>query len=417
MTDGTRGRDASLRRILSGLASLDAVTLVIAMTALLQGTTQTMYRPLIGPYAVSLGAGPFVAGLAVAAVSVAGLFLAVPAGSVAQRHGEGWLLLIGGTTTTATGVLGAMADSQAVLLLSMGIAGIATVLVALALHGLSTAPVRDGGVDTRRIATLGVAMMLGQMLGPLIGGILTDLWEYAAAFWVVAGLGLVMIMVGRYVRGTDRATAADRTEQPGPDIGGNWKRARAVTVVPGVSVALLLNSIGTLLLGLRGSLLPLYLDEIAWTASQIGLLLSGGAAIGLLCRSFFPALERRMSASTMFAVVLIFSALSLAVAVVTTSGPVIVAATWSAGALLSFTNPASLTLLSRLVPDAQRRLTLSVRIITRNGTQLVGPVTFGVLAAASSIRASFVVLTLFTAFASGAGARRLRRVASIRPGP
>lgn len=389
--------------------SLARGILLVSGIALVYGINQTMYRPLVAPYAVSLGAGPLVASTAVAASSIAGVFMAVPAGLASQRFREGWLLLFGGLVMSAAGLLAATAQSQLGLLLAMTLAGVATVGIALSVHGLSTAPVRDGHVDTRRVAAFGIFVMLGQMVGPIVGGVLTDLWGYSAAFWVVAGLGVAMGGVGFSVRHMDRGPTSDTVSDGArPEMGSTWQQTRRVTATPGVAVVLLLSSTGTLLLGLRNSLLPLYLDQIGWTASEIGLLLSGSAAAALVVRVLFPAAERRMRPSTMFAVALLVSATGLAGAVATTSPPFIMAGTLAAAALLGAINPASLTLLSRLVVDSQRRLTLGVRITARNTTQLLGPMAFGAIAAVSTVRAAFFCLAFVAATLGGAGANKLR---------
>jgi MFS family permease len=415
---GRAGGPEGLLRVLTSPAML-----VVIAAAFGHGAIQTIFRPLIAPYATDLGAGPLLASAVVAAVSLPGFLLAVPAGSVAQRFGERWILVAGGACMTAAGLLVALVHALGALAAAMLLAGVGVVSISLAAQGLATAPVMAGNLDTRRVAAFGTSVMVGQMAGPTIGGVMTDAGGYATAFWGVAVLGLGMTVLGfaAFSVGSaegDQTPAGERTgpddpEVPAadraPDEGGSYRRAWGILGTPLVPTAVVLSSLGTLLITLRTSFLPLYLDQIGWSASAIGLLLSGAAVAGLVFRALFPVLERRMRPSTMFAACLVVSAAALAATVTTRSVPVIVVATATASALLGVLNPASLTLLSRLVTAHRRRLALGVRITARHITQLLGPLAFGAVAGLGGVRVAFFALATVTGLAGGFGTRRLAK--------
>lgn len=397
--------------------------------AFVTGTTHTMFRPLMAPYAVSLGASPFVASAVVAAFATPGLLLAMPVGAFGRRFGDRWVMIAGSVLLTVAGLVVGLLDRLPALFAGVVLAGAGAICVSVAMQGTATAPTNSGDLDTRRVAAFGTFLMVGQMVGPTLGGILTDAHGYAAAFMGVAVLGLLVGAVGMASRETGspgRPSAAppdpdvlDDVAAVGPQVPRNHRarplqQARSVIRVPSVPTTLALSAVGTILLNVRTAFLPLYLDGISWSPSAIGALLSTAALAGLLSRGAFPIVERRLPTPALLTGCLIGSAAALTVTVSTAQTPVIIVGTALTGALLAGVNPVSLVVLVRLVGSARRQVAIGLRLTVRNLAQLVGPVMFGAVSSLAGVRPAFFVVTLLSGMASAGGAVSLRRAARPR---
>jgi MFS family permease len=388
--------------------------LMVLAVAFTFGLTQTMYRPLVAPYAIALGADAFLAGTVVAVHSVPGLLLAVPGGSLVDRFGTSNILIACGFAFVLGGVVIGALGTLAALFAAMVISGIGTLGIALAGQGLATNPVGDSGLDTRRVAGYGSAILVGHLVGPTLGGVLSDAGGYRAAFWAICGLGVLLIASTTINRGKvgSAPTSKDTGGEPAAPDGqepGAYGRARRLLGEPGLRAAVGLSALGIVLINMRVAFLPLYLDGIGWSASAIGLLLSGASLAALLTRPAFPAIERAVELHRLLRVCLVAGAVMVATAVATADATLIAVATVSSGVLLGAVNPSTLTMLARTVADGQRGVAIGLRVTANRAAQTVGPVAFGALSAATGVRAAFFAVTGVAAAASGVATRARRR--------
>jgi MFS family permease len=376
---------------------------LVVVVSFVFGLMQTMYRPLIAPYAITLGADTFVAGVAVAAQSFPGLVFAVPGGSVVDRLGARNVLLLSGLALVSGGALLGGLGTLAALFAAMVITGVGTLGVALSVQSLATNPVGDSGPDTRRVAGFGAAVLCGQLVGPTLGGVLSDTGGYQAAFWAICVVGSLLIAFTLFAAGRIRTAARDRGADPAPppaQDGNSYGRAARLLRSRGIRAAVGLSFLGVMLQNLRIAFLPLYLDGIGWSASAIGVLLSGAAAAALLTRLGFPAVERVVPLHVLLRVCLVAGAVSVAVVVATGNLAVIVVATAMSGILLGAVAPSTLTMLARTVADGQRGVAIGLRVSANRAAQSAGPLLFGALSALAGLRLAFFVVTGLTAVAS-----------------
>lgn len=443
-TGRARARSAGAVRLL-----LSRDLLGVLAVACVAGASQTMLRPLVAPYATALGAGPLLASMIVAVLSLPGLVLGMPAGAATDRFGYRGVLTSGGLLVAVGAIMLALLSSYPALFASILLLGLGLLAIALAAQGAATQP-GEHGLDTRRIAAYGSFILVGQLIGPTLGGVLTDAGGYAAAFVGLAGLGVASAALGlttpgRRAAGGDNPAAPDvdgaqpvgdeqaRTAvdppessharaHPAVDHGadpGNrrgwtspYRRGAALLSVPGIAGAAAASALGSALVNLRTSFLPLYLIEIEWSASAIGLVLSAASGGALLSRAIFPLVERRIRAVHLFGATLAGGGLCLALAAAGLGTFTIVVAITLSGSLVGAVNPSSLTLLSRLVSEQHRGTALGVRVTGNRTAQGVAPLTFGALAAVAGVQAALVMLGAAVVMATALVTRSLGRLAS-----
>lgn len=169
------------------------VTLLLSIFIALLGIG--IIVPVMPVFATSLGASGVALGLIIAAFSITrGIFQPI-VGSLSDRWGRKGFLVCGLLVYGLVGL--AMPEATSVL----------NLIVIRALHGVGSAmivPVAMAwvsdmspvGQEGRSMGLLHIAIFTGIGSGPLLGGFFTDLWGMASAFYAMAGLSfLAMILV------------------------------------------------------------------------------------------------------------------------------------------------------------------------------------------------------------------------------
>lgn len=150
--------------------------------------------PVMPVFAKELGAGGFALGMIIAAFSVTRGLLQPVVGNLSDRWGrKGFLMvglfiygLVGLIIPTATDV-----DQLIAIRAFHGIGSAMIVPIGMAYMSL-LAPT---GQEARYMSYLNVAVFCGIGCGPIIGGVLSDLWGLATVFYTMAGFSLLALLL------------------------------------------------------------------------------------------------------------------------------------------------------------------------------------------------------------------------------
>jgi MFS family permease len=163
--------------------------------------------PIMPVFAKDLGAGGFALGMIIAAFSVTrGLFQPI-VGNLSDRWGRKGFLMSGLLIYGLVGLLIPMARDVNHLILIRCFHGVGSaMIVPIGMAYMSL--LAPAGHESRYMSYLNVAIFCGIGCGPIIGGILSDLWGFSSVFYTMAGLSLtalllVVIYMPRQVAGAE----------------------------------------------------------------------------------------------------------------------------------------------------------------------------------------------------------------------
>jgi MFS family permease len=151
--------------------------------------------PVMPVFAESLGASGLTLGIIIAAFSLTRGFCQPVVGNLSDRWGRKGFLISGLCVYGLVGIMIPEATSIGALILIRALHGVGSAMivpVAMA-YIADLAPV---GREGHYMGQLNIAIFAGIGCGPLIGGLFTDLWGMASAFYVMASLSfLAMLLV------------------------------------------------------------------------------------------------------------------------------------------------------------------------------------------------------------------------------
>lgn len=366
----------------------------------------TMLRPLIAPYASDLGAESWQIGLVLAAHSLPAFVMAIPSGMMADTGGFRTVALRGGVLVVFGGAVLWSTPGYGELFASQALVGVGSLMVWLSIQGLMI-----GGPDeeesregrNRRIANYSQLVIVGQLIGPVLGGVLVDeAGGFRTAFLVFGGLtALTLVAVIGLPRDARDAGGAPVAVVDAPDtvpddgaegalsgasrttfrdVFGSFRQAAGMMRQPGMLVTLVVTFCALYLQDVRTAFQPLYLNDIGITAATVGLLLSIGSAAGLLSRVVLLPMLSRFRLGTVTAFCLIPGALATCGVVLVDQVAVLVLLSIVSGLTLGLAQPLTLTLTADFTRDDERGMGIALRLLANRAAQWVNPILFGALA-------------------------------------
>ena len=376
----------------------------ICLHACMAGTR--MAAPLL---ALREGYSPAAVGVLLALFALTQVFLSLPSGRYADRHGlkrpVGFSVIaavIGAGAAVAFPVFPVLCLAA---LLTGGATG--TSVIALQRHvGRAT----NGTLELRKVfGWLSIGPALSNFIGPFSAGLLIDhfgpspgsLQGYRAAFLVLALLPLLSWWLLRRVEELPPVIAA-----PGP-VPKAWDLMLSTDFRRLMLVSWLLAScwdVHTLMVPVLGF-------ERGMPASVIGTILGAFSIAAAVVRVMLPLIANRTPEWTLLCAAMLVTALIFGLYPLMSSAWTMGICSVLLGFALGIVQPMVMSLLHQLTPDTRHGEALGLRMMVINASSVVMPVLFGTAGAVIGIAGVF----WFAGAAVGSGARAAWRLRESLP--
>lgn len=258
------------------LSALRSPQVVLALVMLVNALAYGTIIPLLYPYAARFGLSPVGLSWLFVSFSVA-QFLATPIiGRLSDRFGRRPLLLLCLAGTGLSLVLFASAWNLTILFVARIVDGITggNISVAQAVIADTT----EGNDRAKAFGMLGAAFGFGFLLGPAIGGILSQ-WGLAAPFYFAAALAFVGVGLGMWLL---PETLKTEVKQPKEQPLFNPKALFSALFSPVIGIVLLLNFLimvaqNAFIIGFQS----FTVDVLLLNTTQVGLIFTGVGLISI----------------------------------------------------------------------------------------------------------------------------------------
>ena len=349
--------------------------------------------PVLPLYARSLGLSNGMIGLVVAASTITGIFLKLPAGRMSDLLGRRPLLILSACLFAFPPFLYPLAGAGLALMLLRFIHGAATGTFG----PVSSAIVVDVAEPARRgerLSTFSSATLVGKSLGPLIGGYLivgTDFhWPFLASGVAgVAALGVALT----WTRET-RATVAAGSFGVAEFFHGVREVARQF----GVMATSVVEGVQFLATGALDAFLPIYASEVVGLSGhQIGWLVAGQIVTTLVAKPILGRFSDRTGRRPQIVVGLLIGALALGLIRTAHGFTALILLSALYGAGVAVTTSATAALVTDLVRSDRYGTAHGVFGTIMDVGHAAGPITAGLLADQLGVARELGLIGIFLA--------------------
>ena len=367
----------------------ELLRLIAAQVCLHAAMTGTrLAAPLL---ALQQGHSAAAVGVLLALFALTQVFLALPAGRYADRHGLRRPLAIAVTSAVLGAALAAALPVFPVLCLAALLTGGATGIAVIALQR-HVGRVAQNPTQLRQVFSwLAISPAAANFVGPFAAGLLidhagrapADLPGFRIAFGVLALLPLACWLLARGTR---------ERPSPRPPPGSPKPRALDLLGQPMFRRLLFVNWLQSAAWDVHTFVLPILGHERGLSASVIGALLGAFAIAAAGIRVVLPLVASRLSERQVITASNVVTALVFAVYPLTGSALGMGVCSVVLGIALGAVQPMVMSMLHQITPHARHGEALGLRVLTLNASSVAMPMLFGAAGALIGVAGVFWVV-------------------------
>ena len=339
------------------------------------------YRVTSTLLAAELGAGPLIVGVLFALWGLFPFLLSVYAGRLADRFDNRRLMVYGLLGFTVSLALPWLSPTILTMCVASALGGLTSMVFVVATQNL-IGLLSNARTRTRNFSYYSLGESVAGIVGPVLVGICIDAIRHPATFAIVAAINgscLVLLLIAR-----NRIPDAERRGDQSAT-----RSARELLALPALRNALIAN--GAVMAGLDLFMLymPVYLHQLHFSATTIGLVLGafGGAAI--VTRLALPKLTPKWGEHLIMSTALAIAAAVFVAVPFTRDAVLLGIAAFALGLALGCGQPLSMILAFNAAPAGRSAEAIAMRLAVSYGAHVVVPPVFGAVGAAIGLAPIF----------------------------
>ena len=341
--------------------------LALALFATMLGNGVVM--PFLPLYAQQFSASGAVVGALFGAHSAARTFLLPLIGRSSDRHGRKTFLLGGLLFYTLTSIAYLLANSLSVLLLVMALQGIATAMV----QPVALAYVADltpKGKEGAYAGYANTAFMAGVAGGPILGGVIKDLYSMHASFVTLGVLSFLSFLLLWLLLPESQPHGAITQTRAAP-----WRAILSSRPIVGVSFFRIVYALASTIIWVFVPLLAAHVLPLSTT--QVGVLISLNVLVSTLLQPPCGRLADRVNKSTLIVIGGTLSACALIGFPLASDFWHLLILNILVGVGFGVAYPSHIALAMEHAPGASMGAVMSVLLTVHSLTMTIAPLIFG----------------------------------------
>ena len=342
-------------------------------------TGMRMAAPLL---ALRLGYSVATVGVLLSMFALAQVFLSLPAGRYADKHGLKRPMMWGVLVCSVSALLAAIWPVFPVLCVSALLCGGATGVAIIALQRHVGRLSRDVNEMRLSYSWLAIGPAASNFMGPLAAGVLIDASGFEAAFIFLGALPWLLWFAVRHEAPMPATEPATSGTAPA-------KRAWDLLKEPAYRRLLIVNWFLSASWDMHTFVVPLLGHERGISASAIGSILGGFALSAALIRMVLPWLAKRWQEWQVIVMAMLFTCMVLALYPLAHTA-------WTMGMMSAFlglalgsVQPMLMSSMHQLLPPDRQGEGLGLRLMLVNASSVAMPMLFGSLGAWLGVAAVF----------------------------
>ena len=308
------------------------------------------------------------------------IFLSIPAGRFADRHGFKRPMMLGVLVACVGTVASAIWPIFPVMCVSALCSGGATGVVIIALQRHVGQAARDHHDLRRAFSWLAIGPAASNFLGPLAAGLMIDHVGFRAAFLLLASLPLLTWFWVRPVQ---------ELPVPAAPVTAGRQRVWDLLQAPMFRRLMLVNWFLSSCWDVHTFMVPVIGHERGISASAIGTILGVFALSAALIRLMLPIIAARFPEWKILGVAMLMTGVLLGLYPLMHGAWSMALLSGLLGWFLGAVQPMVMSTLHQITPSERQGEALGLRLMTINASSVVMPMLFGALGASVGVSAVF----------------------------
>ena len=357
-------------------------------------TTFTIYlgwgivTPVLPKYAESFGVGSFAVGVLVASFSITSFAFDLYGGRLSDRYGARRMACSGAILVAAGSVIAGAAPSYGLLLAGRALAGVGSALYVTAAMNI-LARTTPAARMARSMSIYQAAIMSGVAFGPSLGGLLAGLFNYRVPLYSYAALAVICASVAVFTLPARLPALAPRGQDRS---GSTFALLRDGAFASAVALSTVVFVIRA---GVLSTLTPLFADHTLHLSTQvIGYALTVAAAVNLAVLPHAGSLSDRRPRKVAVLVGLGAGIAGMLVLAGPANVPLLFVAMIGLGICTGYAGVSPAAIIVDVAPPERSGAAMGLYRMGVDFGSVTGPLLAGQLAASTSYRTTFLVLTL-----------------------
>lgn len=326
-------------------------------------------RVAVSLNALALGANVATVGGLMALFAVLPMFLAIPAGRLADRIGVRFPMLAGSIGMASGVMIATFLPGLPALFATALLTGVSFMAFQVAAQ-YATGEMGGPGARTRNFGLLALGYSTSSIVGPLAAGFMIDHAGFRPAFALMTLWPLLPIAM----------LASNRVTLPGPHPAHApraWTRALDLVAHGELRRVFIINAFISLGWELHTLFVPIYGNAIGLSASKIGLILAAFAVATFVVRLAMPVIARRITGNRVLTIALYVAAAVYLAFPFSRNVGMLMALSFCLGLGLGAGQPMVMSVLHSYAPPGRMGEAAGVRMSLINSMAVAVPLVFG----------------------------------------
>lgn len=338
-------------------------------------------------YALGIGASPAEVGIIMAMRSLLPFLLAIPGGAMVDRYGVRFMVTRLALGCAVLSLVYPFATSVFHLVLLQLVFGACQSFCWI---GVQTGIGKTYRGDPVVTSHLGFWSMGGTFFGPFIIGFIWDHLGSESSFMATALWCVLMSIIALQL--SQEVSAGERAASKRQVMRGDYSQALGLLRDPIVFYIIACSSVRLGAVSLQTSFLPVYLAELEFSASQIGVLI-GVSAISSACSAFLHAVFARWwSSEKILGVFIVLALIAVSSMSLTESYVVLTFLNITMGLAIGVTQPAMFSVLGAKISKDIQGLIVGLRTSSNRCATFLIPLFAGLTAGIISTQWTFLIV-------------------------
>jgi len=373
--------------------------LILLLASLLSRFSYQMARsPVLPRFAQDLGSSPELIGLIVAASTITGIFIKLPAGALSDMLGRRRMMLLGSLFFALPPFLYPLITDTLSLLFLRFVHGFATAIFS----PVASAYVADLFQKGRgeKLGWFSSATDIGATLGPLIGGfILFSTASYSTTYLIVGALGCLPLLMVLLLPAEENKR---RSQEDKPARWSEFKKgivevlsSRLVIIASALEAAMYLGY-GALL-----GFFPIYAKELGYNDAAIGLIMGSQLATTMAGKPLGGWLSDRIGRKPIILLGILLCAVIIPLIMRSQAFYVLIVLSCLFGLGVAVVTPSTTALVADLAKKGRMGSAMGVFGTIWDTGEAAGPILAGVLIATFSYFNGFLIIAALMVIVAG----------------